>query len=307
MTSEAVVDAVELRVVLPASRLATVEPVLWLLSPSGILTEDPSTLAGQELADDEVRVALYVAPTEVEGAVATLRSEFAQLGLDASIALRDVLRQDWNRVWKQHYHAFDVGPRLRVEPAWEATDEKPGQIRLIIDPGMAFGTGTHETTRLSLLAVQAWAEQELSLGRDLGATAMLDVGTGSAILAILAARLGVGRCSGTEIEAAAVQSAKENVALNGVQDRVTVLHTGEPSVLGPQQFELVVANILASILVPLRDAIVDRMAPGGTLILSGLLARESATVTDHYRARGLHLVSEATENGWAALTLRATA
>lgn len=172
-------------------------------------------------------------------------------------------------------------------------------IRLIVDPGLAFGTGTHETTRLCLQAVEKWAAAQTG---DLSHVSMLDVGTGSGVLAILAVRLGVGRAVGTEIERDAVASAQRNVELNAVADRLTLRHTGDPRDV-PGKFQLVVANILSSVLLPMAPNLARKVAPHGTLILSGLLARELPLVTAMYERHGLEFVEHVTENGWAALTL----
>jgi ribosomal protein L11 methyltransferase len=297
------VACVELRATLPAGVLPQLEGMLWLLSPNGILVEDALCLHGEDVAEGLVRVALYVAPQEAAAATAGLQREAAALGVAIEVLAQEVAEQDWNRVWKQHYQPLMVGDRVRVEPAWLQSPEQAGQLRIVIDPGMAFGTGTHETTQLCMLALVRWADRMRAGGVSLQDWTMLDAGTGSAILAILAVRLGVGWAVGTEIDAAALATAHTNLGLNDCATRITLMHTGDPAKAGPATYPLVVANILASVLVPLRDAIVARVASGGTLLLSGILAREAAEVARHYAEAGLHVLHTDTAGAWAALTL----
>jgi ribosomal protein L11 methyltransferase len=301
------VDCIELKTTVPTARLEALQPAFWLLSPSGILTEDAGTIGAAGLNIGQCRVSIYVAPSEAEAALATLRGVLQDHGVPAEIAAREILREDWNRVWKQHYHPFMVGRRVRIEPSWEQSPDEPGIVRIAIDPGMAFGTGTHETTRLALTAVETWADAAVAEGQDLRQVRVLDAGTGSGILAILAVKLGVGHALGTEVDAVALPSAQGNLVLNGVEDRVELRLLPDPALLAPERFELVIANIISAVLVPLRDALVQRMKPGGTLILSGILWREVEEVRDHYLQTGVTLLDQAKDGEWASLTLRAPA
>ncbi len=299
------IDCVELQLTLPERILPQLEGVLWLLSPNGIQVEDALCLAGGDLDQGYSRVRLYVAPEHAEAAVAALRRQGEQLGLAIDVIAREVEQQDWNRVWKLHYKPIDLGGRLRIEPAWEQGPDRPGLVRIAIDPGMAFGTGSHETTQLCAQALLHWSDEQGARAIDLSKLRALDLGTGSAILAILAARLGVGHAVGTEVDAAALTTARTNLALNHVQDQVTLLHSGDPQVVAPERFPLVVANILASVLVPLCPQVVGTVQPGGALILSGILARESDEVAQVYVDQGMQLQSTATQGAWACLVLRA--
>lgn len=301
----ATVACVQLRATLPERALDVLQPLLWMLSPNGIEVADALCLGGADVGAGLVRVSLYVAPHEAADAAATLQRHAEAIGVAVDVAAEDVRDQDWNRVWKQFYRPLVVGDRVRVEPAWMQGPDTPGLVRIVIDPGMAFGTGTHETTQLCMRQLVAWADGATAAGIGLTDQTMLDLGTGSAILAILAIRLGFGAAIGTEIDAAAVQSAHANLALNGVADRVRLLHGGDPRQAGPARFPLVVANILATVLVPLRQAIVERVAPGGTLILSGILSREARAVADHYAQCGLVVIEIATDGAWSAIALQA--
>jgi ribosomal protein L11 methyltransferase len=301
------IDCVELQLTLPERTLPQIEGVLWLLSPNGIQVEDALCLAGGDLDHGHSRVRLYVAPQHAEAAVQALRRQGELLGLAIDVSAREVEQQDWNRVWKQHYKPIDLGGRLRIEPAWDQGPEQPGVVRVAIDPGMAFGTGSHETTQLCAQALLQWSDDQKQNQVDLAPLRILDLGTGSAILAVLAVKLGVGHALGTEVDAAALGTARTNLTLNGVQDRVTLLHSGDPQVIAPETFPLVVANILASVLVPLCPLVVKAVQPSGTLVLSGILAREAHEVAQVYVAQGLQLHSIAEQGAWACLVLRAPA
>lgn len=293
------VESIALQLTVPQTAADLLAGLCWLLSPRGVLLEDGFTLGDGAIPSGHVRMTLYVPPEEAEKAEALVASECAAAQIPATLTAVPLPAEDWNRVWKQHYHAFNLGRRLRIEPAWLAEPEQPGQIRLIVDPGLAFGTGTHETTRLCLQAVERWAETQ---PLDWAKVSVLDVGTGSGVLAILAVRLGASRAVGTEIERDALASAEANLKLNEVQDRITLHHTGNPQDI-QGKFELVTANILSSVLLPMAPHLAKKVAAGGTLILSGLLARETPVVAETYARHGLKLLDEATENGWAALTL----
>lgn len=307
-------QAIELRVVVPSAAADSLAPLCWLLSPQGIVTEDASSLGGRDLQAGQTRLQLYVDPAEAGAAAARLQAEVDALCPGGLVERIDVPDQDWNAEWKKHFVPIVVAGRVRVDPAWLQGPEEPGLVRIAIDPGMAFGTGTHETTQLCMTVLCELSDQWREQGLDLATMDVLDVGTGSAILAILAHRLGFRGVVGTEIDAAAARTARHNVELAGIpiadvlsyadRDVLTLLHTGDPAVAGPQRYPLVIANILASILIPMRDALLARSTPGGTLLLSGILAKQASEVIAHYQAAGAQLVAQRDLHAWTALHMR---
>ena len=222
--TSALPESIALQLIVPQGAVDDLSGLCWLLSPRGVLVEDAFTLGAGDLPPGQARLTLYVPPEEAHDAQTLLAGECAAAGITTTVTAIPLPKEDWNRVWKLHYKPFAVGKRLRIEPAWLVEPEVQGEVRLIVDPGLAFGTGTHETTRLCLQAVETWADAQTQPLADLAA---LDVGTGSGVLAILAVRLGVGRAVGTEIERDAVASAQRNLDLNGVSDRITLHHTGD--------------------------------------------------------------------------------
>jgi len=294
---------IALRTAVPAALADELAPTLWLLSPNGVQIEDAMCLGGGDVAAGWLRVIAYVAPGEAEEAAAAITSAARDAGVAVEVERQAIADEDWNRVWKQHFRPLVVAGRVRVEPPWLAEPEANGSLRIIVDPGMAFGTGTHETTQLCIAAILAWADSAAATDRAIGGRTVLDVGTGSAILAILAARLGVRQVVATEIDRAAVDSAALNLRLNGVADRVTLVHTGDLGSLGAARHDLVVANILAPVIDALCDGLCARVADGGRLILSGILVRQADAITARFTAGGLRWRATDRRGDWAAIAL----
>lgn len=190
-----------------------------------------------------------------------------QVVIKANPALTAV---DWAQNWKQNFSSFKVGDRLLVRPSWEDVEPVGTEVVIEIDPGMAFGTGTHATTRLCLEVISELLPEECRSLR------VLDVGTGSGILAIGAAALGCSAVVATDIDPVACGIARENVAKNDFSDQVLVTDTPLESLTG--FFDLVVANILAEENIRLKTALAERLVPGGWLILSGILSEKAELV-----------------------------
>lgn len=216
---------------------------------------------------------------------------------DVDVTWTDLFPEDWNAIFRQQWAPFRCGTRVWVCPSWERdtfSAERVGEglppIVLYLDAGMAFGTGTHETTQLCIEALEAHAPRKL-----------LDVGTGTGILSIAALKLGTERAKGTDIDPVAVQAARENADNNGVGAQF-VANADPPNKDGPV-WDGVVANILAGTLIELRDVIVGAVAPGGHLWLSGILVEQEKAVREAYVGAGLKHVGTATKNGWVRIDL----
>mgnify|MGYP001199983315 CR=1 FL=1 len=229
-----------------------------------------------ELFVGSLVIRAYFPQQDGERLLERLRAELVDFPA-ASLAgegLQTVRNEDWAEGWKQHFSAVRIGPRLVVRPSWEDFISEPGDVEVILDPGMAFGTGTHGTTRLCLEAVAACFESAAVPRR------VLDVGTGSGILAIAAARLGAERVVACDIDDEVCRVAGDNVAQNRVEDLVVV--TREPLEVLGAGFDLVLANILAEENVRLADELVRRLVPQGTLVLSGILQEKEAYVVEAF-------------------------
>jgi ribosomal protein L11 methyltransferase len=224
--------------------------------------------------------------------------------------IRELAEEDWAESWKRQYHQLRVGRRIVVVPAWEQPAAAPDEVLIRLEPGMAFGTGLHPTTRLCLEAM----ETHLTPG-----STVLDVGTGSGVLAIAAASLGAASVLALDADPVAVTVADENVALNGVGDTVAVRHGSLPGgdvvqrhfdtdgvlpLLEAGRFDLVVINILAPVIVGMAPSLAERCTPGGQLIAAGLIEGQEGAVVEALMAQQLQIIERAQEKDWVALVAR---
>ncbi len=217
--------------------------------------------------------------------------------------VRVLREEDWSQAWKRFYHPIRVGKRVVLKPSWERFQAQPGDLIIQLDPGMAFGTGLHPTTRLCVAALEDWVRP---------GTGVLDVGTGSGVLAIVAAKLGARPVLATDIDPIAVAAAQENIRRNelalGEEAGLQVRQGSVPPGMAGR-FQLVVANILAEVIVDLLDgsyggpSLAEPLAPGGHLILPGILAEKAPLVLEATERCGLALVERRQEEDWVALVL----
>lgn len=218
-------------------------------------------------------------------------------------AVAMIHEEDWANNWKVHFKPTRIGSHLVLKPSWESYAPAATDIVVELDPGMAFGTGTHATTRLCLEAMERIFLNQAPF-RQGGAKPqqVLDVGTGSGVLAIAAAKFGAGRVLGIDIDPGAVAVAHENIALNGVDSAVEA--TGDPLDRLQEMFEVVIANILAEDLVKMAAPLVARMAEGGFLILSGILNEKEAVVTAGFAGFPVTLTECTRQEEWSCLVYR---
>jgi len=200
--------------------------------------------------------------------------------------------QDWNESWKKGFTSLDVGKLFTILPPWEG--EKSGRINLIIDPGMAFGTGHHETTRSCLVLMEKYA---IKSSKD----RFLDLGTGTGLLAIAASRLGYRQVVALDIDPLAVEAAVKNVSLNRIEN--VLIKTGSiTDVEG--SFDCIAANIISSVLTFLAPEISSRLNPSGVTILSGILAEQADEVVKAYELTGLMFIENFPDDKWVSLVFR---
>ncbi|WP_304641178.1 50S ribosomal protein L11 methyltransferase [Pseudomonas sp.] len=193
--------------------------------------------------------------------------------------------QDWERSWMDNFQPMRFGERLWIVPSWHQAPD-PGAVNLLLDPGLAFGTGTHPTTALCL----EWLDQAAVKGRE-----VIDFGCGSGILAIAAILLGASHAVGTDIDPQAIEASRDNARRNGIADDRFDLYL--PEAMPPAQADLLLANILAGPLVSLAPQLSRLVRPGGSLVLSGILAEQTEEILDAYRQDFL-LDPVANRDGW---------
>ncbi|HWV58965.1 MAG TPA: 50S ribosomal protein L11 methyltransferase [Longimicrobiales bacterium] len=251
------------------------------------------------------RLEAYVAPPQdVEAFVDAICDRLATLagGLAHGFSWRWEEDRDWSREWRSGLTARRVGERFVVTPSWVDPAVEPGDHVIVIDPEMAFGTGEHATTRAALRLL----ERVVAPGH-----VVLDVGTGSAILAIGAAMLGAARVLAVECDADAIGNARDNVGRNGVVDRVEVRHglVDEAFLANhPGEFDVILANVLSGVLIPLLQGFRQSLRPGGRVILGGILTIEAPTMRRAIDDAGLHILQEdVEEEWWSVLCARADA
>jgi len=202
----------------------------------------------------------------------------------------------WAEKWKEHFQPVRIGKKITVKPSWEPYSPSPEEVVVTIDPGQAFGTGTHETTQMCLQFLEEAFDGTPTPRR------VLDVGTGTGILGIAAALLGAPFTLGIDVDPKGVEVAGENARVNGVEDRFHVATTPLSCVEG--RYDLILANVLAEILSDLKQEIADRLEPGGKLILSGILSEKGDWVAKEYEAAGCRLAGRKDDGQWTTLLLR---
>jgi ribosomal protein L11 methyltransferase len=259
---------------------------LFELGAEGVEERDTTTLAKNATAGKVTLVASFSAKADADAAIAAL---------DPALAPRyeEIVGDAWRDAWKEHFRPFAIAPGLVVRPPWETYEAKPGERVLELEPGRAFGTGLHETTRLVAQAIQAHAA-------DVSGQTILDVGCGSGILALIALALGAGRAIAVDVDQEAVDVTRENAARNKMTDRVDASTTPIEAVT--VEAPLVLANIEARTLIPMAADLAKRVAPGGLLLLSGILVPQKDDVRAAYA--DMDLEGEPVQGEWVLLALR---
>jgi len=219
------------------------------------------------------------------------------------LAAAIVLEADWANAWKTHFPVLRIGRRIVIRPTWRRHRRQPDDVVLALDPGMAFGTGLHPTTRLSLAALESLADRGIleQGGADGGPARVLDVGSGSGILSIAAARLGARSVLAVDVDPIAVEASAANTRRNRLSRVIRAREGSAPSGEGP--FDVVLANLIASLLITLADGLVADLRPGGTLVASGIFLTREEGVVEAFAARGLGLANRWFEGEWVALEL----
>ena len=287
------------------------------LGASGVVIEDPELVnnyihAGlwdftdiPEAKNTEVVTVKAYLPVddELDGKLRAFEREVKKLSehnVDqgpCAISCNEVQDEDWSDTWKQYFHTEKVGGLIVIKPIWEDYEASPDDIVIELDPGAAFGTGTHPTTSMCIKELETLVK---------GGMKVFDVGTGSGVLAIAAAKLGATDITATDYDATAVKVAEENIRQNHVE---TVIKTGRSDLM--KQIEgkadLVIANIIADIVIRLFDELDEHLNPGGTLLASGIISDRIADVTEAALAHGFTIDKVMEAKGWAAMVIRSGA
>ncbi|MEO8462059.1 MAG: 50S ribosomal protein L11 methyltransferase [Chloroflexota bacterium] len=300
----------ELAVEADLEAVEAVSEILGRFAPGGSSVEPAFELVDEGLGArvDPARPAIVRAYIPAEHAAAAHRAardaEAALSHLQAfglrpigELQVRQVNESDWAGAWKVHFPVMRIGRRIVIRPTWRRHRATPGDVVLALDPGMAFGTGLHPTTRLCLTALEVAADRG-----DLAEARVLDVGCGSGILAIAAARLGARAVLAVDTDPIAVEATAANARRNRLVRRIAAhagsLPTGEPPC------DVVLANLIASVLIVLAGQLRDELRPGGLLLASGIFSDRELEVADAFRDVGLEVLQRWAEGDWVALEVR---
>ncbi len=249
-------------------------------------------------ADKTHAAVSYFVPedTDMEATMKQLHERLCACGFgDTEVEVIGHCEQDWANAWREFYKPFKIG-RIVIVPAWENYEAEEGELIVRMDPGMAFGTGTHETTRLIIGLLQKYVKEGMSL---------LDVGTGSGILAICGAMLGADSCRAYDIDPMSVRVANENIADSGLTNKIIceqsdLLKQVENTVGG---YDIICANIVADIIIRMTPDVEPFMGKQTVLLASGIISERCRDVVECFEKHGFKIVEKATDNGWCALAV----
>lgn len=296
----------EISVATTAEAAEAVGEVLNSSGCQGMVYDDPELFReglGDFISSDltdrsggEYRVQAYLPVDDrLEGKLALIRegldrvAEFLPSG-SGEITLRRVAEEDWAEAWKAYFQPEEIG-RIVIRPSWVEYQATPDQIIIDLDPGMAFGTGTHPSTRLSMQLLQ----DTLQPGED-----VLDLGTGSGILAIAAAKLGASSVNAVDIDSVAVEVAAENIKRNGLEDRIRAAEGDLLSAVPGGKFDLIIANIIAAVILKLIPDIASALKPGGRFIAAGIVENRAEEIETAFLNHGFKIFKKAQAEEWRA-------
>lgn len=307
-------DWTDLQITVPAKDVDTASAIAQMVVPYGIYIEDYSDMlelvpeiAHIDLIDEELLtrsrdtaiIHIYISPEQSPTeAVAYLAARLDQEPIPYRVDTGAVKEEEWSTAWKDYYHPTPIGKRLVVCPTWEEYAPKEDELVMRLDPGMAFGTGTHHTTRLCA----GMLEEVITPG-----CRVLDMGTGSGILSIAALLLGAGEAVGVDIDPVAARTAGENAALNGFgPERFTpvcgdLVHDRNLSERLGGGFDVIAANIVADVIIALAPAFPRHLKPGGTAVCSGVILPRRDEVIAALERQGLAIRRVEETDGWCAI------
>jgi ribosomal protein L11 methyltransferase len=291
---------VEIAVIATAETTEALADFLFSEGALGLVTEDPVEGSSETLIrasyPKTLPIELIVARLkEYQRALAALRLA----GAEARIDVHEVPATDWGQAWKEHFKPLMVGRRLIITPPWEVGPFPEDQLILRIDPGMSFGTGHHATTRMCLEALEPFMDE---WGERQGPR-VLDMGTGTGILAIAAAMLGAQRVIALDTDPEACEGAARNLSLNNLTGRIRLFQGGVEAFRPLIRFDLILANLDAKTLYPLFDTIRILLAPQGRLVVSGVLVEDEEKVGAAAGTSGFRLLARQSDGDWICLTM----
>lgn len=300
----------EIKICVDAQDIDKAADIANMVVPYGIYIEDYTALEQEvqeiahiDLIDEDLLkkdrnkayVHIYLEPdVNPAEALAFLSERYTSENIKHTIETDTTLEEDWRNNWKKYFNPMPVGEKILIRPSWRDDYDPNGRVVLNIDPGLAFGTGNHETTRLCLEAVERYLKE--------GDT-VLDVGCGSGILAIASLLLGAGSAVGVDIDETAVKTAKENAEINNVADRFTAI-TGDLTEKVTGKYNLIVANIVADAIMFLSKGVKEFMTPDTVYIMSGIIDTRADEVISAI-SPDFEIIEKYEDKGWVCLVAKA--
>ena len=303
-------DWTEITATVPTEKTDEAASIANMTVPYGIYIEDYTNLEADaeeiahiDLIDEELVnkdrthsiIHMYIAESDnALEAVSYLRERFNACGIENEIKCVTVDDTEWNENWKKYFKAFEIGKKLAICPSWETYDNTQNRTVISLDPGAAFGTGSHATTSLCLEILENNVTPEKTV---------LDIGTGSGILAIAADLLGAKSAIGVDIDAQSVKTAKANAEINGVSQKTEFI-VGDLADKISGKYDIVCANIVADVVIRLFDNVADFMKDDGILIVSGIIDMRADEVEKSAVSHGFKIAESLTREEWHAYVLK---
>ncbi len=301
-------DWTEIKVTVPVEKIDEAGAIVSMTVPYGIYIEDYSMLEAEveeiahiDLIDEDLLardrskgvVHVYISPEENPAeAVSFIEERLSSENIPYELDTADCKNADWENNWKKYFKPMPVGNKLLIQPIWQGRVDAGGRTVLNLEPGLAFGSGTHETTRLCLEAI----ENHITPG-----CTMLDVGCGSGILSISALLLGAGHATGVDIDKLAVKTARENALRNSIPDSAYTLLNGSLTDKVSGKFDIIAANIVADAIITLSENIADFMNDGSVYIVSGIIDAREYDVVSALNRYGFEIIARHEDGGWICL------
>lgn len=312
MTNEVAQDRwTEIAITVNTDDIEAASSVANMVVPYGIYVEDYSALVEEtleiahiDLIDEELLkrdrtkgiIHIYVNPEENPlEAVSFIKERLDEGRIENEITISDCRVEDWQNNWKQYFHPMPIGKKLLIRPLWVDNFESGGRKVLNIEPGLAFGTGSHPTTKLCLETLEDYVKE--------GCT-VLDIGCGSGILSIASLLLGAENATGVDIDALAVKTAKMNAKENGFDEDSFTAVQGNLSEKVSGKFDIVVANIVADIIIRFNSQVGKFLNDGGIYITGGIIESREAEVTASFSENGFEIIERRENNGWLVFALK---
>ncbi len=303
-------DWTEIKIKVPVESTETAEAIANMVVPYGIYVEDYSNLEQDALdiahidmidedllAKDRTVSIIHIYISDEENpfeAVAYLKEQYAAVGIGCEIDTDSISEAEWADNWKKFFKTTEIGEKLVIRPSWEEYDNKAGRVVLSIDPGAAFGTGTHATTRMCLGLLEKYIYPDCT---------MLDIGSGSGILSIAGVLLGSKCADGVDIDPVAVKVAAENAEMNNISDKVTFIK-GDLCDKITDRYDVVCANIVADVIISLLENVDTFMKENSVFICSGIIDIREDDVKAAFNKYGFEIIDEETMENWRAFAVK---